>query len=116
MGIKISKNCFLINFRHKTHGYHHKLHKDEFKKEHKFYDDFHEVWRLKIWWNDKYLLHKTKNKKKKNHIEQGGNHEKHGHKKAHHSDHEGHFKKGKSHHSGKHHDKKGKKVICNNIN
>ncbi|KAL1459254.1 hypothetical protein WDU94_011257 [Cyamophila willieti] len=54
---------------HKTKGYHHKFHKDEYKKEHKFYDDYHKK----------------------------GHHDKHGHHHKHHAKKAGKHKKGGHH-------------------
>lgn len=66
---------------HKTKGYHHKFHKDEYKKEHKFYDDYHKK----------------------------GHHDKHGHHHKHHAKKAGKHKKGGHHKSAYHKDKYGKK-------
>jgi len=62
-------------------GYHNKFHKDEYHKEHKFYDDFHK----------------------------GGHHKKHGDFQGHHEKKEGAHKKGGHHTSAYEEDHKGKK-------
>lgn len=86
----VNKRAFITGHKkgEKTHGYHKKANKDEYHKEHKFYDDHH----------------------KGGHSEKhGDHHEHHGHKAQHH-------KKGGKHHEGHQHHNKGKNrlkiMIC----
>ena len=55
---------------HKTSGYHNVFHKDEFKKEHKFYDDAH-----KHGYKDKHGGYHTDHGKKHDHESNGGFHD-----------------------------------------
>lgn len=71
----------IVLFNLVSAGYHNKFHKDEYHKEHKFYDDFHK----------------------------GGHHKKHGDFHGHHEKKEGSHKKGGHHKSGYDEAHKGKK-------
>ncbi|CAH0629163.1 unnamed protein product [Chrysodeixis includens] len=106
---------------HKTKGYHNKYHKDEFHKEHKFYDDFHKSGEHHRYgkFNAKHASNES-GKKKAHHVNAGHDFVEKGKKgysnKGHvDADHKGyHGKQGHEHHNEKHeeHGKKGGKATA----